>query len=148
MTTIPTVRLVRRASTEQGTPGKLYAEAHHFDTLEPGAPDHDPTHPRIPTGTYLAKKVGSPKYPGRYVLQAVPFRSGIVLHPGNFAGCTEKGFSSDTDGCILIGRAAELLNHKKNRQCALILSRSTLAGFESIMEGKDFFLQVIDPPHG
>lgn len=148
MTPIETVRLVRGPSTEQGTPGRLYAPASIFDTLEPPAPEHDATHPRIPAGTYLAKKIGSPRFPDRYVLQAVPLRSGIVIHPGNYAGSIDAGYQSDSNGCILIGRAAMLLNVKKEQQRALVLSRSTLKGFEEMMQGKDFLLQVIDPTDG
>lgn len=148
MPAIETIRLVRGPSSPQGTPGRLYAPAYTFDTIEPGAECDDPTHPRIPRGTYLCKAIGTPKYPGHYVLQAVPGRSGIVIHSGNFAGCTEAGYISDTDGCIILGRAATLLNHKKQQQRAVVLSRSTLRGFFEMMGGRDFLLQVIDPEDG
>lgn len=145
---IETVRLVRRASTPAGTPGRLYAPGAEFDTMEPPAPEHRAEHPRIKAGIYLVKKIGSPHYPDRYVLMAVPGRSGIVLHPGNFAGCESAGYQSDSDGCILIGRAAELMNKHGKKQPAVVLSRSTLKGFENIMQDSDFFLQVIDPTDG
>jgi len=145
---LETVRLVRQASTKQGTPGRLYATGFTCDTLEPPAPEHRAEHPRIGARTYLCKKIGSPRFPGRYVVMAVPYRSGIVLHPGNYAGDESEGWQSDSDGCIFLGRAAELINANQKRQKAVVLSRSTLAGFESIMGGRDFFLEVIDPTDG
>ena len=148
MSELKTLRLVREASNPQGTEGRIYHDTGRFDTLEPPAPQHDATHPRIPPGTYLAKKIGSPRFPDRYVLQDVPGRAGIVIHPGNYAGNTAEGWQSDSDGCILIGRRQELLNTSHTRQKALILSRSTLAAFEEIMQHEDFWLTVFDPVDG
>lgn len=145
---LPTVRLVRQASTPQGTPGRLYADNFQCDTMEPPAPEHRAEHPCIKAGTYLCKKIGSPKYPGRYVVLAVPHRSGIILHPGNYAGDEAQGYQSDSDGCILLGRAATLQNINHKPQKAVVLSRSTLAGFEAIMGGRDFFLEIFTPSDG
>lgn len=145
---IETVRLVRQASTPQGTPGRIYPGEYSFDTLEPPAPHHRPDHPRVPAGKYLCKQVGTRKFPGRYVLQQVPGRSGIVMHPGNWAGDPAQGYQSDTDGCILLGYKATLLNTHGKQQIAVCLSRSTHAAFDKIMGNEDFFLHIYDPTDG
>lgn len=71
-------------------------------TLE--RPPDDPEHPCIPEGEYevllvppgphLAERF--PKYTLFPELQNVPGRSGIFIHPGNYA--------RDSEGCILVGQ--------------------------------------------
>ena len=50
----------------------------------------------IPTGSYICKRIYSPRFRETFVLRDVPNRSHILFHKGN----TTK----DTSGCILLGQ--------------------------------------------
>lgn len=50
----------------------------------------------IPTGSYSVTKVNSPKFgTGTFIINNVPNRSSILIHPGNF--------TRQIEGCILLG---------------------------------------------
>ena len=49
----------------------------------------------VPTGTYPVIKSNSPRFGHVFYLKNVPYREGILIHPGNT--------SKDTQGCILPG---------------------------------------------
>lgn len=135
----------RISYNDDGTPGHLSIGRNLFATLEPPWRDNAPSFSCIPPGTYNAEIGGAPSYPDEYLLDDVPGRAGIVIHWGNFAGDESLGFQSDTAGCILIGRAAVLLNKHHVSQRAVILSRSTLAGFKQAAKRAPLLL-TINPP--
>lgn len=58
-----------------------------------------PTRPGacIPAGTYICKRVQSPKFGDTFEVTVVPGRSAILLHKGNLA--------DDSRGCILVGES-------------------------------------------
>jgi len=58
----------------------------------------------IPEGVYEVHKVHSPKFGKCFMVMDVPDRSGIMIHPGNYASLTDR---SDTSGCILPGMARD-----------------------------------------
>ena len=93
----------------------------------------------IPPGEYEVKWEHSPKY-GRktYRLQNVPGRSGILIHSGNLAGNTEKGFCSDVEGCILLGLSKGDFNGQKG----LLRSRDAVESFEEELERQAFTLII------
>lgn len=50
----------------------------------------------IPTGSYSVTKVNSPKFgPGTFMINSVPNRSSILIHPGNY--------TRQIEGCVLLG---------------------------------------------
>ena len=51
----------------------------------------------IPPGTYVCKRVQSPKFGDTFEVTKVPNRSAILLHAGNL--------SDDSRGCIILGTA-------------------------------------------
>lgn len=51
----------------------------------------------IPTGTYLCKRVDSPKFGDTFEVTGVPGRTEILFHKGNLA--------EDSHGCIIVGEA-------------------------------------------
>lgn len=53
---------------------------------------------RIPAGFYTCVPYSGTKFKGVYLVKDVPSRSGILIHPGNYA--------KDTLGCILLGESA------------------------------------------
>jgi hypothetical protein len=87
----------------------------------------------IPTGTYTVKWTFSLrllKY--TYEVQAVPNRSGIRFHPGNFF--------FDVEGCILLGDSYGNLN--KDKEVDILNSRLTIKKFEDLLNRKDFTLII------
>lgn len=144
-TTPAELTLNRITYSDEGTPGHIQVGPHCFGTLEPPPRDNRPGESCIPPGRYYVERTGTPSFPEHYVLKDVPGREGIVIHAGNFAGDPAKGYKTDTHGCILIGRASVLLNDEKQRQRALILSRSCLKSFTDIMHAGPFWL-TINPP--
>lgn len=64
----------------------------------------------IPAGEYEARLIQSPHF-GRavYVLEDVPGRSAIEMHPANWGGDVELGYYSDLRGCCAPGTDRALL---------------------------------------
>lgn len=147
MTTNPPRELTlnRITYSDEGTPGHIQLDRHCFATMEPPPRDNKPGISCIPPGRYLCEPIGTPHYPKHYVIADVPGRSGIVIHAGNYAGDPEKGWQTDTQGCILLGRSASLLNTAGRRQRAVVLSRSSIKAFSELLQGAPFWL-TINPP--
>ncbi len=61
----------------------------------------------IPTGDYVAQKHVSPKFGECFYIQAVPGRSEILIHKGNY--------HRDTLGCILLGKAFQDIDGDGNK---------------------------------
>ena len=59
----------------------------------------------IPAGTYLCRRIESPKFNETFEVCDVPDRSGILFHQGNTV--------DDTYGCLLPGRRAGYLYGKR-----------------------------------
>ena len=96
----------------------------------------------IPPGSYICTKaMSSPKFGKCYHVQGCILlggRTNILIHKGNFCGDTSKGFKTDVQGCILLGRAiGEIAGHK-----ALLGSKDALRAFEADLEGADFELTI------
>ncbi len=53
----------------------------------------------IPAGTYLCKRVKSPKFGNTFEVTNVPSRSAILIHKGNIM--------DDSHGCIIVGEQYE-----------------------------------------
>lgn len=93
--------LIRLFSDKTRTLGRLFV----FDgllpvftgvTLEPPWQDNEKKVSCIPIGKYLVFPRSSEKFGQHYLLNNVPGRDLILIHPGN----TPK----DTEGCILVGK--------------------------------------------
>jgi len=93
----------------------------------------------IPAGDYTTKIRISPKYGEIYWVTKVPSRSYILIHSGNWAGDTEKGFSTHVNGCVLLGRKHGWLNDQR----AVLNSRITVRAFMRHMGNQKFLLKVI-----
>lgn len=66
-----------------------------FVTIEDAWRDNKPDVSCIPVGVYRCAYYSSPKFGWTYLVDGVPGRSGILIHPGNS--------HEDTRGCILVG---------------------------------------------
>lgn len=84
------LRLIRTKTKGSATIGQLYIDGHlTCDTIEN-------TNHIIPTGFYPVRVTHSPHFDELLpIIDNVPGRSGIRIHPGNTA--------ADSQGCILVG---------------------------------------------
>jgi hypothetical protein len=134
------VELRRIESGDCGTFGVLDVDGKAYYTLELPDRDNRPGASCIPPGEYQATWSPSPRL-GRdtYRLVNVPGRSGILIHPANFAGDRALGLRCEIDGCIALGFDRGELHG----QAALLRSRDAVADFEQRMGCEDFVLRII-----
>ena len=74
---------------------------------------------RIPAGEYLVKKRYSKKFKKHLQIWAVPGRSYILIHAGNF--------HTQISGCVLVG--SDLIDINSDHQLDVVNSRNTLELF-------------------
>jgi hypothetical protein len=139
-----TVTIKRKESTDEGTFGELSVDMFpdvKYVTLE--LPERGNTIGRssIPRGAYnCIVNTGSK---GGFRLEGVRGREDILIHTGNFAGDISKGYASDVEGCILIGKeAGQLQNGKSKMQAAVLRSRLAMEELKSLLRPP--FLLVIE----
>ena len=98
-------KLIRIAYIPDGTFGVLFDEDIPFClTLEREWNDNKRNVSCIPTGTYICRRVQSPKFGDTFEVCDVPGRSLIRFHWGNI--------EDDSHGCILTGEMYEKLKGK------------------------------------
>jgi hypothetical protein len=134
--------LTREMTTDEGTFGTLtLSRGGHFmslATLELPWKNNQRNISCIPEGVYKTILVASPRFGRVYGVQDVPNRSSILIHAGNFAGDTSKGYRSDVAGCILVGlRQGSLFNQR-----ALMDSKAALSAMLSWCNGMWFELTI------
>ncbi len=127
----------------QGTVGRFYDEAGDALCWLLELPDrgNKPNRSRIPAGEYAVEHLprsGSGRYRDVYLIRSVPNRSGILIHPGNWAGDVDQGLRTDSWGCPLtalrLGRLAG--------QLAGLASRAAMARLHGYTERRDFLLVI------
>lgn len=115
------LKLVRVASNSEATYGVLLQGDIPFAvTLERPWLDNKKGESCIPTGSYICKRVNSPKFGNTFEVTGVHGRDAILFHKGNL--------SDDSHGCILVG---EMFNP--------VLGRPGIAASK---EGFEEFLKV------
>ena len=134
------VNLFRMQRSDQGTLGILVFEGFKCYTLELPWRDNKRSISCIPDGSYLVKTRISPKYGEIYWVSDVPNRTFILIHPGNWAGDTSKGFKSNVNGCILLGQKRGLLAG----QLAVLNSRITVKRFQNKLQMQPFTLNIYE----
>lgn len=139
--TFTVVTIVRDGSEVDGTRGALSINGEEFcKTLELADYDNLPQYSCIPKGTYRCTMNYSPKFKrDLYMVLDVPNRTGIRIHPANFAGDTRQGLVSDLLGCIALGTHYVTVDG----QTMILNSKITLDKFCAILENKDFTLEII-----
>ena len=93
--------LTRTSTGDQGTFGLLQSGGFSCGILELPWRDNLKQKSCIPEGIYQTKWIKSPKFGFCYQLLDVPGRSNILIHKGNYAGDVDKGFISNSYGCLL-----------------------------------------------
>ena len=134
------VNLFRMQRSDQGTFGIVMFNDFKCHSLELPWKDNKRSVSCIPDGSYLVKPRISPKYGEVYWVSDVPGRTFILIHPGNWAGDTSKGFKSHVNGCILLGQQRGLLAG----QLAVLNSRITVKRFENKLQMQPFTLNIYE----
>lgn len=133
------VYLFRYQQSDQGTEGILATDGFFCKTLELPWRENKRSISCIPSGIYKTVIRQSPKFGSVYHVTNVPDRSFILIHSGNFAGDVSKGFKSNVNGCILLGKDHGYLGEQR----AVLSSRITIRKFQSFMKNKPFELHII-----
>lgn len=136
--------LTRFASSDQGTPGVLAGpEGVICRMMELPWRDNARGLSCIPAGLYRVEYLeqsASGKYRDVYHVLDVPERAGILIHPGNWAGARDRGWRTDSWGCLLPA-------HKHGRlagQAAGLASRSGLASLHEATGRRGFDLEIVE----
>ena len=130
--------LTREPSTEEGTFGVLEGEALEMQTVELPWKDNARNISCIPVGVYLCTPHVSPTHGRCFWLQDVTARSEILIHAGNWAGDTGKGWKSDLLGCIAIGFGSL----RGDGQDMILNSQKALGKLIEYTEYKAFVLDI------
>ena len=132
----PTVTIVRQASGAKQTLGDLTAThdglTFSCKTLELPDLANKKNVSCISKGTYVCKQIATTKYGVVYNVQAVPNRSGIYIHAGNYY--------TDILGCILLGNAYSDIN--KDGVLDVINSKITIAALSKFFSNQPFTLII------
>lgn len=133
-----TLAIERFATGDEGTRSNVRFNGATWAGLELPWRDNHADFSCIPAGTYKAALLFSPRF-GRplYHLLAVPERTEILIHPGNWAGDVTKGLKTDVHGCILLGHSfGTLAVAGLHGQLALIASGMAVSEFMAVARGE------------
>ena len=126
--------LSRESSTLQGTKGTLSKDGGEIcKTLELPWKGNQNNISSIPTGSYNTIYTGT-----KYWIRNVTGRTGILIHSGNFAGSTEDGYITHSNGCILLGKRHGILQGQK----AILSSKDAMSTFLNTVQHQSFVLKV------
>lgn len=139
-----TVTLVRGASTDDGTFGKLTVCGKTFYSLELPWKDNHPDTSCIPVGTYECVVSPSARMTqlfnkDMYHVTNVPKRDGVCIHPSNYAGDTSLGKRSDLEGCIAVGDG---VSKDEKGQKIIVDSRVSITEFMKLLNNQPFQLVI------
>lgn len=131
----PLLTLTRSPSTEHGTFGSLLT----YHTLELPWRNNASRISCIPAGIYSCIWRVSSKFGWVFEVTNVPSRSGILIHPANFAADKSKPeLKSELLGCIALG----LTKGKVNSQAAIFGSRLAVQEFAAKLNRSPFTLEI------
>lgn len=136
------LRLIRDSESDQGTYGRLLLEFVHIaHTIELPWRNNLPNISRIPAGTYQCHWRQSPRFGLTLWIRNVPGRSWILIHTGNLAGDTAKGFKTHSAGCVIVGTRRGTLN----KQRAVLASRTAMRRIRRTLGDRNWTIEVVDP---
>ena len=121
--------LSRIATNDSGTFGVLLWNNQPFAlSLEDPWRNNKQNISSIPAGTYLCKRVNSPKFGDTFEITGVQNRTHILFHKGNT--------HEDTEGCILIGEEFGILTGEP----ALLSSSKGFSEFQRLTSNIELFI--------
>ena len=138
----------RGPSRDWGTQGTATLDdGTQYSSLELPDRNNAPGLSSIPIADYAAVTQISPHFGVPvYVLQFVPGRSQIEIHPGNWAGDTTLGLYSDLLGCIALGTGFGMLQPPEASfapQMAVLHSRAAFKDFMQRTAGAPLTVRII-----
>lgn len=138
----PDAFLQRFDQSDQGTFGFLSAGGLLVYTGELPWRGNAPNISCVPAATYRCLFTHSPRF-GRhlYLVDRVPSRSGIRVHPANLMGDKRLRFRSQLNGCIAAGEKLGYLEGQK----AVLLSAPAVRRLETYFGGRPFNLEIRNP---
>jgi len=137
------VTLKRLQSSDQGTFGRLQYGAHSCFTTELPWRDNLSQKSCIPLGSYACAIVSSPKFGRVYGVLNVPSRSNVLIHPANFGGNVDLGYTTELHGCIApCNKLGAMRNKTGAMQAAGLISKPAWNDFMSFMAGQPFTLEI------
>lgn len=134
------VDIFRLKRSDQGTEGLLVSKEFNCRVLELPWRDNKKQISCIPAGEYNVEIRISNKYGRIYHVKAVPTRTYILIHSGNYGGDKIKGFRTHSSGCILLGLKFGFLGG----QVAVLNSRIAVRRFMEHMEYEPFLLKIME----
>ena len=130
--------LLRTETSDEGTFSIAYNDVFMCRFVELPDRDNLQSVSCIPEGEYRCEWHHSPKFGHVYKVMHVPGRTDILIHAGNYAGDVNKGYKTDSYGCILpisgIGRLG--------RQRAGVSSRIATTSLRKHFEEEPFLLNI------
>lgn len=133
--------LLRVLSDDQGSPGVLVSDGEKVCCMmEPPWINNETNISCIPKGTYQVKHLArsaSGRYRDVYVVTGVAGRSGILIHPGNYAGKRPE-YLSDSYGCLLPASRWGRLSGQR----AGLASRGAIAKIHAVTGRAAFILEI------
>lgn len=139
------VTLQRVESGDEGTFGLLSFGALTLHSGELPWRDNRVGVSCIPTGVYTCTWRKSPRFGLCYHVEDVPGRTDILIHAGNYCGDEALGWSSDVNGCIILGRARGVLtNDAGNMQHCVTVSRLAVGDLADAMDRQPFELEILE----
>jgi len=87
----------------------------------------------------MARRI-SQRFGETFHIRKVENRSWILIHAGNYAGDTTRGFKTHSHGCILIGKKFGIIKKQK----AVLLSKITLNRLMKKIRETEAELQIIE----
>lgn len=131
--------LVREQSENYGTFGLIVMPSGKLIyTLELPWKSNKVCESCIPSKTYPCRIVKSARFDHVYGVCNVPNRSAVLIHASNYGGDVSKGYKSDIQGCILLGKS----KGKLSGQPVVLNSKVALKMFMDEMQDQDFELVI------
>ncbi len=131
--------LLRIETSDQGTFGLLGAEGFLISRMaELPWRDNIKQMSCIPEGSYIVKWHKSPKFGLVYKVFDVPSRNEILIHKGNFVGASDKGYKTNSHGCLL---PCLKLGSIKGQKAGL-LSLPAVSKIEEFFNRENFELEI------
>jgi len=134
------IRLKRYSCGDQGTFGYLTGPGFRLHVTELPWRDNRSNLSCIPPGEYNCGLVRSPRFGVVYHIKDVPGRTHVLIHSGNYAGDSTKGWKTHSHGCILPARRVGRLG----RQRAGLCSKSALSKLMATLNREPFKLIIED----
>lgn len=121
-----------------GTFGLLQSECFSCFMSELPWRNNEKTKSCIPTGLYEVRWHRSPKFGYVYKVFAVPNRSEILFHSGNYVGDVLFGYKSNSYGCLLPARKLGFLGSQRAGLMSSVATKDLFAHFNK----EPFLLEI------